>query len=108
MLSDGDNTRWRASAEPQIIPPERSRPGGFQRDGFQGQMPGGIFIDLRGGGPGFAGISRFKLALWATLIIAIALALVLTFASLFVIAAAVTACAAVVAIAVGWVKRLLR
>ena len=67
-----------------------------------------VVIDLRGGGPGFAGISRFKLALWATLIVAIALALVLAFASLFVIAAAVTACAAVVAIAVGWVKRLLR
>ena len=69
-------------------------------------MPGGIFFDLRNG-QGSLNISRigkFKLALWLAVIFAIAIALVLTFASLFVIVAIVTTCAAALATAIAWVK----
>ncbi len=56
----------------------------------------------------FKPVSRFKLALWLILIASIALALVLTFASLFVFAAIVMACLAALAVVAGWVKRLMR
>ena len=114
MASKDGNTSERPAAEPEIIPPDRSRGRGregfghesVEKEGFGGRMPGGIFFDLRNG-QGSLNISRigkFKLALWLAVIFAIAIALVLTFASLFVIVAIVTACAAALATAIAWVK----
>jgi hypothetical protein len=94
----------RPPLEGEILPPG-SADGGFSRG-----VPSGIFFDLRGadGSIRMKPISRWKIALWLTVIAAIGFALVLTFASLFVVAAAVAACAAALAIAVTWVKGLFR
>jgi hypothetical protein len=106
MDNASDKTSERPSVEPEIIPPDRTRRRPFSQNGS-----GGIFYDLRGEQGSFVRITKisgFKLALWLTLIVAIALALVLTFASLFVVAAVVSTCLVAVAGIVGWVKAKLR
>lgn len=102
--SSGEKPSEHPPLEGEILPPGQTD-GGFSRG-----MPGGIFFDLRGadGTVRMKPISRWKLALWLTAIAAIALALVLTFASLFIIAAVVMGCAAALAIAVTWLKGLFR
>lgn len=98
-MSKDDAAGERPRAEPEIIPPGAPDPRGrgnifyeFERDGF---------AHVR-----VTRIVRFKLTLILFVAAVVALTLVLMFASFFIVAAVIAACATAIAVAVAWVKRL--
>jgi len=77
-------------SEPEILPPLR-----------EAERDNGPYVQI-------TRISGFKLFLLALAGIALAIALVVTFASVFVVAAVISAIAAGLGIAYAWIRRLFR
>lgn len=97
----GDDARS-APLEGEVIGPGESGPRPSQ--------PGGVFFEFRtGDGATFQvkPLSRWKVALILMVAAALAIAILVTFASLFVIAAVIGTCVVIVAASMAWVKSKL-